>query len=181
MKQLSVGIAVFLLGIITMALLFRVLGFRVNLTDSIPLGLYRTTNIKSLKNSFVIFCPDDRPAFRQGINRGYIDSGLCPDGYGYLMKKVVATKGDRVSVTPEGIFVNQALIPFSKPQSQDGMSRLLPRWQALNYQLKEDELITMTSQSAWSFDSRYYGPVHLRQIKGVITPVWVKTTVEQKP
>mgnify|MGYP003125059554 CR=1 FL=1 len=180
MKQLTIWIAVFLLGIIGLVLLFVVMGFRINITDSIPVGLYRITGINKLKNSFVIFCPDDRPAFKKARDRGYIDRGLCPGGYGYLMKKVVATQGDNISVTASGVFVNQTLIPFSKPQSKDAMHRMLPRFHTINYQLKEDELITMTNQSAWSFDSRYYGPVRLSQIKGVITPVWVKHKIGEK-
>lgn len=183
MKRLTVWIAVFLLGIIGMVLFLVVMGFRINLTNSIPVGLYRikdVKNVKNIKHAYVIFCPDDRLAFQQARDRGYIDSGLCPGGYGYLMKKVVATQGDRVSITPEGVFVNQTLIPFSKPQSNDGMHRMLPRFHAINYQLKHDELMTMTSQSAWSFDSRYYGPVRLGQIKGVITPVWVKHNIGEK-
>lgn len=173
MKQASVWISVFLISNIIFALLFGALGFRINLTDSIPVGLYRITNIKILKNSFVIFCPDNRLAFKQAIDRSYINNGFCPGGYGYLMKKVVGTKGDSISVTPEGVFVNQKLISFSKPKSQDGAGRKLSQWHALNYELKEDEVMAMTSQSEWSFDSRYYGPVHLSQIRGVITPVWV--------
>lgn len=180
MKRLTVWIAVFLLSIIGMVLFLVVMGFRINITDSIPVGLYRITGIKHMKHAYVIFCPDDRQAFQQARDRGYIDSGLCPGGYGYLMKKVVATQGDRISITPEGVFVNQTLISFSKPQSKDGMNRILPRFHAINYQLKEDELITMTSQSAWSFDSRYYGPVRLGQIKGVITPIWVKRNIGEK-
>ncbi|HDU7913666.1 TPA: S26 family signal peptidase, partial [Legionella pneumophila] len=42
-----------------------------------------------------------------------------------------------------------------------------------NYQLQKDEVMTMTSQSEWSFDGRYYGLVYTRQIKGMITPIWV--------
>jgi conjugative transfer signal peptidase TraF len=180
MKRLTAWIAVFLLGIIGMVLFLVVMGLRVNLTDSIPVGLYRMTGIKNIKHAYVIFCPDNKPVFQQARDRGYIDHGLCPGGYGYLMKKVVATQGDQISVIASGVFVNQTLIPFSIPKASDGANRALPQWHVLNYQLKDDELITMTSQSAWSFDSRYYGPVRLGQIKGVITPVWVKHNIGEK-
>jgi conjugative transfer signal peptidase TraF len=103
----------------------------------------------------------------------YIDYGLYCSGYGYLMKKVVAVSGDTLSVTNEGVFVNQTLIPYSKPKLQDGMNRTLPQWQVMNYQLQEDEIMTMTNQSKWSFDGRYYGLVHIGQIKGTLTPLWV--------
>ena len=179
MRKLTAWISIFFLSILSAVLLLSAIGFRINMTDSIPAGVYRMTGIKNLKNSFVIFCPEDKPAFQQARNRGYIDSGLCHGGYGYLMKKVVAIKGDNISVTDEGVFVNHQLIPFSKPISTDGMNRPLPQWRPIDYQLKEDEILTMTSQSEWSFDSRYYGPVHTGQIKGMITPVWVKATMEK--
>ena len=89
------------------------------------------------------------------------------------MKKVVAVSSDILSVTNEGVFVNQMLIPYSKPKLEDGMNRPLPQWQIMNYALQEDEIMTMTSQSEWSFDGRYYGLVHKEQIKGVLTPIWV--------
>jgi conjugative transfer signal peptidase TraF len=166
-----------------MALLLVVMGLRINLTDSIPVGLYRIKaieDVKNIKQTYVIFCPDDKPVFQQARDRGYIDYGLCPGSYGYLMKKVVATQGDKIAVTAAGVFVNQTLISFSKPKAHDGVNRPLPQWNALDYQLKNDECMTMTNQSAWSFDSRYYGPVRLSQIKGVITPVWVKHNIGEK-
>lgn len=169
-------LALGMISIIALMLLFTAFGFRINLTDSIPEGLYRITHGGNLKNAYVIFCPDDRVAFRQALQRNYIDYGLYCDGYGYVMKKVVATQGDEVSITEEGVFVNQTIIPFSKPKRIDGMNRTLPRWYALNYRLKADELLTMTNQSEWSFDSRYYGPIHLNQIRGILLPIWVKTT-----
>src|SRR5688572_6429583 len=100
--------------------------------------------------------------------RGYISNGLCPGGYGYLMKKVVAIEGDIVPVTAEGIFVNRKLIPFSKPKFKDGLNRIMPQWLIFNYQLKENELMSMTNQSEQSFDSRYYGLIHSKQVTGVI-------------
>ena len=180
MKKLTAWIAVFLMSILSITLFLVVIGFRINLTNSIPLGLYRITDIKNLKNAFVIFCPDDKPAFQEAWDRGYIDSGFCPGGYGYLMKKVVACRGDKISVTDEGVFVNHGLIPFSKPIATDGINRPLPQWRTIDYQLKEDEILTMTSQSKWSFDSRYYGPVSTKQIKGVLTPIWVKNNTGER-
>ncbi|WP_408072886.1 conjugative transfer signal peptidase TraF [Legionella pneumophila] len=173
MKKLSIIIAIVLISTIAAGSLFHSMGFRINLTESIPVGLYRITGAESLKNAYVIFCPDDRQTFRLAKNRGYIDHGLYCNGYGYLMKKVVAVSGDILSVTNEGVFVNQVKIPYSKPKLQDGMNRALPQWQVMNYQLKVNEIMTMTSQSEWSFDGRYYGLVHTRQIKGMITPIWV--------
>lgn len=173
MKKLSIIIAIFLISTIATGILFHSLGFRINLTESIAVGLYRITGTEPLKNAYVIFCPDDRQSFKLAKTRGYIDYGLYCNGYGYLMKKVVAVSGDTLSVTNEGVYVNQILILYSKPKLQDGMNRTLPHWQVMNYQLQEDEIMTMTSQSEWSFDGRYYGLVHTGQIKGMITPIWV--------
>lgn len=169
MKCLSVC----LISLISLALLLIAMGFRINLTDSIPVGLYSITHKGELKNAYVIFCPDNRQAFRLGLDRGYLDHALYCGGYGYLMKKVVAIPGDIVSVTKAGIFVNQASIPFSKPKLKDGLNRSLPQWHATNYQLGKDELLTMTSQSEWSFDGRYYGLVSAKQMKGMLRPLWV--------
>ncbi|HCJ4394759.1 TPA: conjugative transfer signal peptidase TraF [Legionella pneumophila] len=166
-------IAIIFMALITTGMLFHVLGFRINLTESIPVGLYRMTQTNSLKNAYVIFCPDNRAAFRLAKDRGYIDHGLPCGGYGYLMKKVVAVSGDVISATPHGVYVNQELLPYSKPKLKDGMNRTLPQWQVTHYPLRNDEVMTMTSQSEWSFDGRYYGLVYTGQIKGMITPIWV--------
>ena len=173
MKRFTIWTTIFLLSILALSALLVVLGFRINTTDSIPIGIYRMTADKTPKNAYVIFCPDNRPVFQQALKRGYIKSGLCPDGYGYLMKKVVATTGDKLTVNNKGVFVNDKLIPYSKPQLKDAFSRSLPKWQAINYQLTDDEIMTMTDQSQWSFDGRYYGPIKSGQVKGMLTPVWV--------
>jgi conjugative transfer signal peptidase TraF len=172
-------IAYFLIGTIVFAFLLRALGFRINLTDSIPIGLYRISHFKNIKNTFVIFCPDNRQAFRLGLARNYINQGIDCHGYGYLMKKVVAISGDSISVTAKGVFVNQRPIPFSKPKLKDGLNRLLPQWHVSDYILQQKEILTMTSQSEWSFDGRYYGLIQLGQIKGMLQPIWVINQLEK--
>lgn len=146
-------------------------GFKFNSSDSIPKGIYRMHTGVIKKNHLVLFCPDDREAFRLGKSRGYLNHGFCPDDYGYLMKQVVAMEGDVVSSTDHGVFVNHMLIPFSQPQIHDGLKRPLNLWRIKNYRLKSGQLITMTNQSIWSFDSRYYGLIQINQVKGIITPV----------
>lgn len=165
--------AISLMTLISLGLMVMGLGFRINTSDSIPRGVYRITHASLSKNAYVLFCPDNRMAFRQALKRGYIDPGLFCEGYGYLMKKVVALSGDIVSVTSDGVFVNNTRIPYSKPKLHDGLGRLMPQWRVLNYRLKKDEVMTMTNQSIWSFDSRYYGLVHSKQLKEIITPLWV--------
>lgn len=173
MRKLSVVLATFLISLIGAGVLFNIMGFRINLTESIPIGLYRITSTNIVKNAYVIFCPDGRESFKLARDRKYIDYGLNCGGYGYLMKKVVALSGDIISVSTDGVFVNHKLLPFSKPMLSDGMKRALPEFRVINYHLTKYEVMTMTSRSEWSFDSRYYGPVHTSQIRGVITPVWV--------
>lgn len=172
-------LSICLISLIGLVFLLIAMGFRINLTDSIPVGLYRIAHQGDLKNAYVIFCPDDRQAFMLARDRNYIDQGLFCGGYGYLMKKVVAIPGDTISATKAGVFVNQARIPFSKPKLKDGLNRPLPQWHATNYQLKKNELMTMTSQSEWSFDGRYYGLVHAGQIKGMLRPLWVINKLEK--
>lgn len=147
-------------------------GARVNTSKSIPLGLYWTSSTPVTKGEYVIFCPPQRPVFDNARERGYIGSGFCPGDYGYMMKKVLAAKGDTVSVTPQGVTVNGALLPYSKPLLADGVGRPLPRMSDERYTLGASELLLMTDSSATSFDARYFGAITREQVKSVIRPIF---------
>jgi type IV secretory pathway protease TraF len=47
----------------------------------------------------------------------------------------------------------------------------MPRYPYSGYTLKASELLLMSDVSATSFDGRYFGPVDLSQIRGVIKPL----------
>lgn len=151
----------------------HMLGARINLSNSIPAGLYWLTKRPVAKNEYVIFCPPQNEVFENAFNRGYIQSGFCPGQFGHIMKKVAATAGDTVSSDSSGVYVNNKQLPFSQPYQQDPFNHLLPTWQIHSYTLQSSELLLMTNQSPQSFDARYFGLLKREHIQAVIRPILI--------
>jgi conjugative transfer signal peptidase TraF len=148
-------------------------GARINTSKSIRLGLYWTTDAPVEKGAYVSFCPPHNDVFDEARRRGYISGGFCEGGYGQLMKRVLAARGDVVTIADNGVTVNGKLLPFSVPRATDPAGRPLPRGQANQYVLGPGELLLMTDVSATSFDGRYFGMIQRSQISDVIRPVYV--------
>lgn len=146
-------------------------GLRLNTSRSIPPGLYRMSNDPIEKGSYVLFCPPERSEFDLAKERGYIGAGFCPGGYGNMMKKVVATHDDVVSVTEEGVRINGTLIPASQPSEVDSMGRPLPRFRVLHHLLSPSEVFMMSDTNPRSFDARYFGPIPRDIIQSCIYPL----------
>ncbi|ARO88822.1 conjugative transfer signal peptidase TraF [Nitrosospira lacus] len=146
-------------------------GGRFNSTRSIPLGLYWLTDDPVKKGEYVIFCPPISPLFDKARARGYIAAGFCPGDYGFMMKRVLAGADDLVVVAGEGVSINGKSLSASMPLEADKAGRAMPRYPSGTYTLGKSELLLMSDMSATSFDGRYFGPVDLSQIKGVIRPV----------
>ncbi|WP_262965413.1 conjugative transfer signal peptidase TraF [Methylobacter psychrophilus] len=147
------------------------IGAWVNTSNSIPVGLYWLTERPVEKGAYVIFCPPPSDAFDEAKRRGYFKAGFCPGAYQYLMKKVLAVKNDKVSLTKEGVRVNGQWLPFSVPLNADSYGRPLPVLRA-EYELGESDVLLMTDVSQKSFDGRYFGPIQRSQILGVIRPIF---------
>jgi len=147
-------------------------GLRLNTTRSIPLGLYRMSNDPIETGAYVLWCPPERPEFDLAKERGYIGAGFCSGGYGNMMKKVLATHNDVVSVMDDGVTINGTLIPASRPFESDSVGRALPRFRVTDHVLTSSELLLMSDTNSRSFDARYFGPVHRAHIQTLIYPVW---------
>ena len=158
-------------GLTALSLVCYLAGLRVNTTKSIPVGVYRLTDVPVGKGEYVIFCPPRTALFDEARSRGYIGAGFCPGGYGYMMKRVLGVEGDMVSSGEEGIVVNGKLLPASAPRKTDSAGRVLPRYLFSDYILKGSELLLMSDVSGTSFDGRYFGPVDAGQVRGVIKPL----------
>lgn len=154
-------------------------GVRINTSKSIPLGLYWMAQRTVLKGDYVLFCPPQRPLFKEALARGYIHAGFCPGGYGYMMKQVLATESDTVSFTPDGVWVNGKRLAYSVPLRVDLVHRTLPQLKATSQILHAEELLLMTDQSELSFDARYFGLLPKSQVKAVILPIF--TWSSQQP
>jgi len=168
MKKFCFHLALVLLGMITFSSVLMMCGLRINTSSSIPKGLYWMSKDIASKGQYIIFCPQNTKLFRNALNKGYLDVGFCEDRFKPLMKKIVAMEGDVVSSMPYGVIINNLLLPFSKPKLVDG----LPQWRVFNYRLKQEEVLVMTDQNPWSFDGRYFGLIHKKQIQSVIKPIW---------
>ena len=84
-------------------------GIRINLSSSLPLGLYRIT--ADVHTPLVEFCPPE-PYGSVAALRGFRSAGNCPDGASPLMKPVIASAGDLVDVSnAAGIAVNGSTLP----------------------------------------------------------------------
>ncbi|MBP1884946.1 conjugative transfer signal peptidase TraF [Sinorhizobium mexicanum] len=144
-------------------------GYRINLTPSEPLGLWRIVPLDGPADvgDLVFICPPDTASIREARARGYLRSGLCPGGVAPLIKTVVAVGGQRVEIAAE-VTIDGRMLPTSTLAEKDGKGRpltpfasgVVPRGQ-----------VFLHSAFAGSFDSRYFGPVPTSSILGLAQEV----------
>ncbi len=157
-------------GVFALVAVFILNGARVNSTASFPRGLYWKINAPFKKGDLVIFCPPKTPVFAEAKERGYIGAGFCPGGYREMIKKIVATEGDRVTISEKGVAVNGVPIFDSMPSTEDRAGRPMPHYET-DCTLKNNQVLLMSDYNPLSFDGRYFGPINSAQIRSVIRPV----------
>jgi conjugative transfer signal peptidase TraF len=150
-------------------------GWRVQLTESEPMGLYRLHALQADEviqpGQEVEFCPP--PSVTPAAFPFYM-SGDCPAGGMAMMKTVVGVPGDRVVTTMAGVWVNGHRLPYS---GQLVRSTAYP-WVRLPHQIGSFVLGprqywvygsgASPPLAAQSFDSRYWGPVARSEIRRVV-------------
>lgn len=149
-------------------------GIRYNHSESYPLGFwivsggYQTWS----KGQTILFCPGSEAVFREAKERGYLsDSFYCDSGIAPLIKKVIAVSGDQVVINRHGIVINGNFVEDSQPFAKDASSRDLPLVE-IDEELADNQVIIFSDYHPLSFDSRYFGAVDSRQIRGVVSPLW---------
>lgn len=151
-------------------------GYRLNDTLSLPKGLYQLEKKQPgalSRGSIVLLCPPRSPWIQLAAQRGYIPSGECPGNFRPMLKPIAAIPGDTVTVSVQGIWVNQKLLANSAPLVTDSKGRPLNSIQAGAYQVKPGEVWLISSYSPKSFDSRYFGPISEKQIQSIAHPVLI--------
>ena len=147
-------------------------GWRINLTASEPRGFYRLrpiNNFRPARGTLVALCP---PEWVRPSAYPFYMAGDCPGGGRTLLKTVVGLPGDQVEASAAGTRINGVLLPQSAPKhrSERYPDLLLPRWRGEIVLGPEQYWVygrgERPSAAALSFDSRYFGPVAARQLRG---------------
>lgn len=144
-------------------------GYRLNLTPSEPVGLWRTEalNRSAEIGDLVFVCPPATAVFEEARRRGYLRRGLCPGGFAPLIKTVAALPGQRISIG-DSVEVDETMIGSSRLRKNDGQGRPLHPY--CGGIVPPDHLFLHTSFAS-SYDSRYFGPVPDSGLLGLARPI----------
>lgn len=171
MKTQRVVLGLAALG--SVIVILGMLGFRFNVSTSLPRGVYLVTSDPPSRGSIVHVCLAHGEA-RLARARGYLGPGSCPGDVRPLGKVVLAVAGDIVTLSRDDIRVNGTVVPNSVAASEDSQGRPLERYRRGDHRLGADEF-WLFSPHGKAYDSRYFGPVKSSQIVSVLRPLWTET------
>ncbi|QJX10019.1 conjugative transfer signal peptidase TraF [Rhizobium brockwellii] len=144
-------------------------GFRLNLTPSEPLGLWRIVALQRPVETgdLVFICPPPTASFEEARRRGYVRRGLCPGGFAPLIKTVAALPGQHVEIGAN-VTVDGRPLASSIVRASDGEGRPITPFKTGLVPLRN---LFLHSSFASSYDSRYFGPVPDTGLLGLARPV----------
>lgn len=146
------------------------MGFRVNWTSSMPVGLYLKTTPELAAGSRVLVClPSEVAAI--GRSRGYLPAGSCPDGSSPILKQILALPGDHVDLRRGSLAVNGHEIDHSEIRTSDTLGRELEHVAFGSRTVRDGELWVVGSNHQRSWDSRYFGPIPIESVIGGARPL----------
>jgi len=149
---------------------FGLLGFRINLTPSYPLGLWRITHGTPKKGDLVMFdFPTENPLSTIAYNRGYLKDGAS--GFMPLMKRLAAVPGDKVTIG-DHVEINGTRWPNGEIQRVDSHGHDVVSL-ASSEIVKPGTCWLLSDYNPRSFDSRYFGSVPTRAITSIAEPIFV--------
>lgn len=149
-------------------------GFRLNLSSSIPWGIYRVSDTPIVRGDIVEYCPPNQAIFQMAKARGYLLSGFsCPNFYSPIFKPIAAIAGDEVIINEGGIWVNGIWLRNSKPSFKDAKGRALNPQNISKSKAPAGQVLLASSYSSRSFDGRYFGLVPATGVRAKLLPLYV--------
>jgi conjugative transfer signal peptidase TraF len=141
-------------------------GYRINLSPSVPTGIWRIREGGHARGDYVVVPPNDHQGYRLAVERGYL-SEFSP-----MLKRVVAAEGDIVDYDEEerAVTVNGDYIFMTEILSRDTEGRSLPK-ASFPVKLRRGA-VWLSSENIRGYDSHYFGPVS-EDIPRKAIPVWI--------
>jgi conjugative transfer signal peptidase TraF len=135
-----------------------------NPTTSAPTGWYWVTTAGDLKVADYVLARLPKDAALLANDRQYLPKSVP------LLKRVGAVREQQVCLSGDTIFVDGR--PLAVTLSQDGRGRKLTAWTHCRA-LASDELFLLSDTNPAAFDSRYFGPIQVRNVIGKAIPLWI--------
>lgn len=132
-----------------------------NTSASVPIGLYITLSRPAHIGDYVLIR-------LSGSMRALAEQRRYIGPKTLLLKRVAAMEGDRVC--RRGRIIRIAGRRSSIALGFDRVGRQLPVWQGC-HRLQSGQVFVLGIHSE-SFDSRYFGPLHVKHVIGTAIPVW---------
>ncbi len=151
---------------------YLVNNFEYNTTRSFPLGLYKKNSKDLERNDLVLFCPAYSKYMSFAEENGYWTGlkkkcGTTPQ----FLKKIIGLPYDNISITLDGVFVNDLKIKNSEPLKAILSDTIFINYEK-DFQLQINEYFLMSDYNSKSYDSRYFGVVKRSEIKIVVEPFY---------
>jgi conjugative transfer signal peptidase TraF len=160
------------IAVALLVLMGRSLGLRISLTDSAaPSGIYRIVRGVSVKHGELVAACLPASIAQEGLARGYLREGDCPDGIEPVAKIVEALPGDVLEVQPGWVSVDGEVFADSAVAPRDSMGRPLPHVPWGRRQVAPGEVWLFGFNNVRSWDARYFGPVPLSEVRAALKPV----------
>lgn len=140
----SLKISIVIIGVLYITSYF----FTINLTESMPKGIYIMYPAINLKKGDIVLIPIVPEA------KKYV-----PNKTKYMIKILAGTSEDKILIKNDELFINNQ--SWGKIYEIDGDGEKLPK---ANLKIKKDEVLLLVKTDR-SFDGRYFGAIKKKNIK----------------
>ena len=147
----------------------------INTSKSMPRGLYLVDRLQDVeRGQIVALCIPNASAAAIYKRRNYLGaSSRCLVGLPPVIKPIVGLPGDFIQISTAGTFVNGQLLPNSRVFDTDSqgleIEHLAVGW---SKRLAPGEYFALANFTERSLDSRYYGTVHMGDLRGRARPIF---------
>lgn len=147
-----------ILFILQFTIIFSLIYFKcnyvINVTPSLPLGIYRLEKAKDLKQGDLVLFDIDKETKKMMFERGYI-----PAKNTKLLKTIGALENNKINIVDSILYVDGE--NYGRILDKDLENRKLP---SIEIKVDKGNFLALTKKNL-SYDSRYFGQVSLSKIE----------------
>jgi len=142
-----------------------------NTDSAAPVGVYLVVSGEPKRGDLVAACLPIAIA-QQGLARGYVRTGSCPGDAEPVGKIIGALPGDTVQVERGWVSVDSVRFARSAVAERDSARRPLRHVPWGKYRVGANQVWLFGFHDRRSWDSRYFGPIPLANVRGKLEPIF---------